>query len=1004
MMKNIRWMCALALALLAPGQLLAQSGGNVAGRVTDAASKQPLANVQVIVAGTALQGRTGPDGSYTIRGVPAGRAEVRVARLGYSGGTRAVTVAAGQTVTANFELASSTIGLDVLVVQASGEAARRRELGNSVATVSTANVEMAAVQSFSQLVAGRAPGVVVLPSSGQLGAGSRIRIRGNNSVSLGNDPLLIIDGVRVDNESFSSGLFTGGQSTSRFEDINPEDIENVEVLKGPAAAALYGTAAANGVIQVTTKRGRAGHPTVRAHSEFGTQKQMVTIPNNFRAIGHNAAGVKTRICTFTELASGSCVAVDSLYSFNPLRSSLTPFQTGATTNLGASVSGGSENATYFVSGENEHGVGVQHPNHLTRTNVRANLTGQVGSQLRLTANTGFVQSNIELPQADNSAAGPVLNGLLGDPSPGVVAANGGYRPPTTAFSLIAWENREQLNRFTGSTNADYRPLSWLSLNGTVGVDVSNRFEGSFVAPGTVGAFVDGFREQYRNVTTTFTANGGGTATKGILKNLISTTSAGVQYTSENYNETYAEAEVIAPGTRTALVPGDVSEGVAPNKLFGAYATEQLALNDRFFVTGGLRGDQNSAFGTNIGFVTYPSLTASWVVNEEPFFPKIDAISNLRLRAAYGKSGLRPGRLSSVRTYGTVNAALGSSSIVPGFVVSNAGNPDLRPEVTREIEFGGDLGFFADRLTFEATHYNKKSHDALISRPLPPSVGGPGAQFFNLGSVQNIGNEFALRAEAIKRDRVGVDFNINYSTNSNKLLTFGDTSITPIIFGLGANTQRHQPGFPLGGYWQPAYKFADANNDGLIQLAEVQLLPNDQQTDPVTGSTYFGSPFPKREASFSTDIRLARFIRVSGLLDYKGGQKLLNFTNINRDASNTLGFSATRQVPGAATLEQQAAVQARRLFGTAAGFYEDATFWKLREVSVSLTSPQSLNRTLHLPTQGLSFTLAGRNLHTWTDYSGFDPEVNYGGQSNFNTADDFTLPPTRAITARIDVNF
>ncbi|HET6229287.1 MAG TPA: SusC/RagA family TonB-linked outer membrane protein [Longimicrobiaceae bacterium] len=1003
MRKTTGWLCALALALLAPVQLAAQAGGTVTGRVSDAASKQPLANVQVIVAGTALQGRTGPDGLYTIRGVPAGRAEVRVARLGYSGGSRAVAVAAGQTATANFELASSTIGLDVLVVQASGEAARRRELGNSVATVSTANVEMAAVQSFSQLVQGRAPGVVVLPSSGQLGAGARIRIRGNNSVSLANDPLLIIDGVRVDNESNSSGLFTGGQSTSRFEDINPEDIENVEVLKGPAAAALYGTAAANGVIQVTTKRGRAGHPTVRAHTEFGTQKQTATIPANFRAIGHTTSGAKNRNCDFAARAAGTCVAVDSLYSFNPLRSSLTPFQTGNVTNLGASVSGGSENATYFVSGENEHGVGVQHPNHISRTNVRANLTGQVGSKLRLTANTGFVQSNIELPQADNSASGPVLNGLLGDPSPGNIARGGGYRPPTTAFSLIAWENREQLNRFTGSANADFRPLGWLSVNGTVGVDVSNRFEGSFVAPGTVGAFVDGFREQLRDNTNTFTSNLGATATKGLTGSLISTTSGGVQYTTSDYNFTYGEAEVIAPGTRNALVPGSVAEGVAPNKLFGAYATEQLALNDRLFVTAGLRGDQNSAFGQNIGFVTYPSLTASWVVNEEPFFPKIDAISNLRLRAAYGKSGLRPGRLSAVRTYATVNSALGTN-VVPGFVVSNAGNPDLRPEVTREFEFGADLGFLNDRLTLEATHYDKRSHDALISRPLPPSVGGPGAQFFNLGSVQNIGTELALRAEAIKRDRVGVDFNVNYSTNSNKLLTFGDTSITPIIFGLGANTQRHQVGFALGGYWQPAYTFGDANHDGLIQQSEVQLLPNDQQTDPVTGSTYFGSPFPKREASFSADVRLARFIRLSGLLDYKGGQKLLNFTAINRETSNTLGFSEVRQVPGAATLEQQAAIQARRFFGTAAGYYEDATFWKLREVSVSLTSPQSLNRSLHLPAQGLSFTLAGRNLHTWTKYTGFDPEVNYGGQSNFNTADDFTLPPTRAITARIDVNF
>jgi TonB-dependent SusC/RagA subfamily outer membrane receptor len=981
-MSRIRWIATVLLAAALPTAANAQSGGTITGRVTDSRTGAPLTDATVLVAGTTLRVVTNGQGEYRIGNVPSGSQSVTASRIGYAGGTQRVTVAAGQTVTANFSLNTSAVNLNALVVQASGREARQRELGNAVSNITAEQVPQATVQNFSQFLQGRAPGVVVTQSSGQLGSNSRIRIRGVNSLSLNNDPLIIIDGVRIAQDAGGGDLFSGGQASSRLNDLNPDDIESVEVLKGPAASALYGTQAANGVIQVTTKRGRAGRPNVRTYAEASQLEENFDFPDNFLQRGFNAGGTRIN-CDLVARANGTCVRVDSLYSYNPLTSDVTPLQTGALTKLGGSVSGGTETATYYVSGESTHGVGVQRPNHLGRHNVRANLAANAGSTLRLTASAGYTASNIQLPQSDNSAISPLLWALRGAPTPTNIANNAGYGSGILASQLYKWENKENSNRFTGSVTGNYRPLTWLSFNGTLGVDNNDRFIGTFVAPGTVGAFPGGFREQYRTHNNVFTANAGATATNQLRSNLATTTSAGVQWTSANPNYTYAEADDPAPGTILGGIPGSVDENLgpeAPDRLFGAYISEQLAINDRLFLNAAIRGDKSSASGAEIGFITYPSLSASWVVNEEPWFPSVGQLSNFRLRAAYGKSGLRPAYLTANRTYNTAQA-----------------------EITREIEFGGDLGVFDDRVSLELTHYNKRSNNALVSRTLAPSFGGPLSQYFNLGSVSNSGLEMALRTQPVRRRNLEVNLDATLSTNRNRLNSFGDTIVAKAGISLGT-LQWHIEGYPVGSYFTTAYRFNDTNNDGLIQQSEVVALPADSQTIPSLNRTFFGSPLPKREASFSTDIRAFGFARVSALMDYKGGQKLFDQTRQSRcTAAQTVAFCQERWVPGA-SLEDQAAIQAVLKGISSAGFIEDASFWKLREVALTLTAPNTLTRRFGFREDGLSLTLAGRNLHTWTNYRGFDPEVNANGTTNLNANEFYSVPPARSLVARIDVNF
>ncbi|HEY0304551.1 MAG TPA: carboxypeptidase-like regulatory domain-containing protein [Longimicrobiales bacterium] len=427
----------LAALLLTPAWAGAQQNGTITGRVIDRANNTPLIGAQVVIAGTTRGTVTNQEGRFAIPQVPAGERQVRVTHLGFKGATQTVAVVAGATATVNFDLQETVLEMESVIVTATGAEQRQREIGNTVSRISTAEIAPAPVQTLTNLIQARAAGVVIQQTSGSTGTGSRIRIRGNSSVSLDATPLVIVDGIRVSNEVESTGLFTGGTSTSRWDDINPEQIESIEILKGPAAAALYGTAAANGVVQITTKRGMGGRTEVRAYGER-LQREVPSslIPDNVRARGFRTDLGRIGDCTLIERSNATCTTIDSLYRYNPLlQASSSPLRTGSTGTLGGSIAGGSADgrATFFIAGENESTDGVMRANELNRTSLRANLSGLVHEQLRVSAHTNFITSYIQLPQEGNTGSGPWLNALFGgDPSPANIARGDGFRNPYTA--------------------------------------------------------------------------------------------------------------------------------------------------------------------------------------------------------------------------------------------------------------------------------------------------------------------------------------------------------------------------------------------------------------------------------------------------------------------------------------------------------------------------------------------------------------------------------------------
>src|SRR5438552_7849082 len=376
--------------------------GTVAGQVTDK-SNQPVSGASVIIIGTSLQGRTTREGRFTLTNVPAGQYQVQVRLIGYATATSPVTVAAGQTATADFVLTAAAVPLDVVIVSATGQEQLKRESGSNVGTIDAATVAQAALPTnAADLLNSRVPGVEVMQSGGTTGTGSRIRIRGATSLSLRNEPIIVVDGVRVDNVPQAGNLenFTGGQAPSRLNDLNPEDIEAVEVVKGPSAAALYGTDAANGVIQIRTKQGRPGPTKWRGSMEGGTLDGPGEWPANY--FSRRASGTS---CRLSSQAAGVCTIV-GVDSFNPLKQH-TPFRQGVRQEYSLNASGGTEATTFYVSGDFQREKGVFESNDLKKTSLRANIRNQVSRLMDITASVGYVSSVTALPPNDNNDQGIV---------------------------------------------------------------------------------------------------------------------------------------------------------------------------------------------------------------------------------------------------------------------------------------------------------------------------------------------------------------------------------------------------------------------------------------------------------------------------------------------------------------------------------------------------------------------------------------------------------------------
>jgi TonB-linked SusC/RagA family outer membrane protein len=989
-----------ALALASPAVASAQ-GGTITGRVTDRGTGAPIPDAQVIIVGTQRGTRTDDAGQYRLVNVPQGSARLRALRLGYEAAVTTVEVSTGGTATADFTLQGTIARLDEVVVAATGESERRRETGNSVATINAEAVPKTAINNVSDLLSSRASSVTVTQTSGTTGGGSRIRIRGSNSVSLTNEPIIIIDGVRANSDPGGSTINIGGQNPTRIDDLNPAEIENIEIIKGPAAAALYGTAAANGVVQITTKRGLSGRTRWTAYMDGGTLEEVTDFPANYQQIGVDPAGDRVSRCSLLLRSEGLCTPkADSLRAYNPLEDN-SPFVSGYREQFGASAAGGVNLLQYYLGADFSREQGIYPNNTSRRVNLRTNLNAELNSRLTAAARIGYGSNRLDLPQNDNNDLGPLGNGLLGrDP---LTSPNGGYLfYPRELFQQIT--TTQSVDRLTGGLEARWEPMSWLRVNGVTGIDFASRTDQSITPPGLIP---EPDRRAIGNATSnpyslyTYTNNVNATASYALAGDLDAQTAVGAQYVAERVRGTQAFGEGLAGGTGSV---GGTTSGfavAAQNSdviTIGGYVQQQLAWRDRVFLSGAIRGDDNSAFGQDFSFIYYPSASLSWVIGEESFFPQNDWLSSLRLRAAYGQSGQRPGFRNAITFFTAVAVRRAGSDVGAVQLGAPVGNASLKPEKSAEYELGFDAGFLNDRISIEGTYYDKTTDDALILRNLPPSSGAA-SRYENLGKVTNKGIEGLLNARILDGRNFQFDLTVAASKNRNRLVRLGQ-DVDTIFFGLGANNgdfiQRHAEGHPLGGYWQrPILGFDDENEDGIIGANEVTLGDD---------AIFLGQPLPQTEMSITPALTFLRYFRAHGVLNYRGGFKVYNSTAQFRCAVFLNCRAANDPSVG---LEEQARAMAsaRANFGldaSDAGYVEDGTFWKLREVSLTAQAPSSWARRFGV--SDLALTLSGRNLATWTDYTGFDPEISFNGTSNFSTAEFLTQPQVRYWTARLSIGW
>jgi hypothetical protein len=758
---------------------------------------------------------------------------------------------------------------------------------------------------------------------------------------------------------------------------------------------------------ITTKRGRAGKGRWNAFVENGVVTDHNNYPTAYTLFGHAPATPGTsKQCFVSQVAAGSCVQ-DSLLSFNLWNdASTSPLGTGQRQQYGLSTSGGADALTYFVSGDYEKELGVYtipefdrtrldtlgvlvrqewiRPNALEKQNFRANLTSAIAPNFDLQASAGFVHLNQRLPQTDNNTTGLASSAYGG---PGYVN-NGtglhgeavgplkyGYRAFTPG-DIFQETYNQQINRFLGSMNANWRPFSWMANRGNIGVDYTNRTETDLCRRGNCSDFSTnrlGFATDNRTNIRNFSVDLASASTFQPTSTLNSKTTFGAQYINYDFDRNGAGGTNLVPGTVSPVggaVPS-VTAATTYTKTLGIFAEEALAFRDRLFLTGAVRTDQNTAFGTNFQKVFYPKLSASYVISDEDYFPKVRGLDQLRLRATYGAAGTQPGPNDALRFFApvTVNA---DRTDVGGAILSAVGN---------------------SRLNVELTYYSKNTKDALIQRILPPSAGVSTSRFENLGRVKNAGLEALINAQLVQNNRFGWDATFAASTNANKLVDLGtDPTGKPIPNIVNTLTQQ-RAGYPLNGWWQrPITGYNDANGDGVLSVNEVTVGDT---------AVYLGYSNPRHEASLTNGFDLFnRTIRITTLFDYKGGFLGDNDTQRIR-CQNRLNCYEESDPTSPLALQARVVALRDNAARSQAGFIEDGKFVRWRELSVTYAAPTNV-ATRYFRAETASLTFAARNLHVWTNYTGVDPESSYG---SLDLPNDFqTAPPPTYFTLRLNLGF
>ena len=1013
----------LLAAMALPVGLHAQTGV-IAGTVLTTGTQEPLAGALVSVVGTTLRGQTDERGQFRISGVSGSTATLEVRRIGYA--QSRISARVGDE-SVRILLAASATSLDAVVVTGTAGAAQKRELGNAIGQINASDVvKSAPILSMQGLLNGRSPSVVVMPTSGQVGTGAQVRVRGQASFSLGNNPLIFVDGVRVNNEAATGPVSQafGSQPISRLNDFNPNDIESIEILKGPSAATLYGTEAANGVINIITKKGTASaKPRWSANIRQGVNyfaDYRSRFAQNYGAMRTAPTGPITGpvvALDFDSLLVGNCG--DSIATRLGRKCDI--FQNGPHQETELSVSGGVGQLTYYASGSYGDQRGAEPRSSRQHLSGRLNLNFAATPTFNISANIGQVGGPTNLP-CDAGCGGYVWSTLSATPNNYNIANRHGYHsslPYQYDQTLLIWQD---VDRTTARVRFEHQPLNWLSHSLSLGADATREGNNEW-GPRVDSLQSQGYRYIWQRRVIDRSLDYGANAHWNYRPSLRLTTSGGIQYFSHGVHSAEAFGSVFpAPGLKavSATTTGRTNaESFLDDKSLGVFIQEQISWRERLYLTGAIRNDDHSAFGAGFNRVTYPKFSASYVISDEPWFsvPFIeDRIDQLRLRLAYGQSGKAPATYSSIRTYAPTSGP-GDS---PAVTANTTGNPNLGPEIGTEIETGFDLSGMNDRLGLEFTYYNKKTKDAILDRVVAPSAGQASTQPINIGSILNSGFELSLRGKPWRSERVELDLGASMSTNDNKV---EDLGIAGVNFVSGGTFLRHQEGFPAYAWFEKRLVSTGYNRTtgvaSNLMCADTipgsggRERPNSAVPCASAPLVYQGRSVPPREFSFNGTLSLLNRIRVFSMFDLKNGHRKLDGNTrvrcgiFGRCLENFVTLPDA-QLVNYPTLKQTVDSMKVARYNSNSTIVDyliaKADFARWREFTVSYDVPEGIARRGRM--ERATISVSGRNLAMWTDYQGFEPEAMFlGGSRGGNAAwEQTTMPQLRSWMLTFNLGF
>ncbi len=989
-MRKSCGIAAIALLLCVPPA--AAQTRTVTGTVTDAQTGQPVEAARVAVRGTTLGANTAANGTFTIGNVPEGAVTLNIRRIGYQ--PVLVSVAAGLT-GIRATLTRDLLRLSEVVVTGQATTIARQNLANAVATVDAEDITRVSAQSIEHAIQGKVAGAAIQSNSGAPGGGVQMRLRGTTSINASAEPLYVVDGVVMSNVAIPSNQnavtrSTGGSNpnltqdgqVNRIADLNPNDVQSVEILKGASASAIYGSRASNGVIVITTRRGRTGARKVNATQRIG----FSAISNT---LGSRTFTSKEEAVAVFGAAAGAAFNPGVVFDQEKELAGRKPISAESILDMG----GGDVDTRYFVSGLWRNDGGIIENTGFQKQALRANVDQDFGRRLNLSIQTNVIRTVAErgLTNNDNASVSfwmalpftPSFIDLRRQadgtfPVNPFVASNPLQTAALMKNSETVWrslaagrltydvfQNSAHHLRFAGSAGADY-----FNQDNSLLFPPELQFEP--IDDGEPGTSLLG-RSDNLNL------NGSATLVHSWTpgSSFAATTSVGTNSSSRDLSisrivsrNLVGGLEIVGAGTNIQVA--EIHQRVED---LGFFAQEELLmLSDRLLLTAGINADRSSANSNTDKLYWYPKASASYRLIEPMNF-----LNEVKLRAAYGQSGNQPlfgQKFTPLTATQNING-------LPALVIpangGTVGSPDLRPERQREIEGGADITLASGRGSIEVTGFRKDVTELLLQRTLAPSSGFA-LEIFNGGKLRTTGLEVGLNLVPIQSANIDWLFRTTFFRSRSKILEL------PV------------PGFRVGGFGTSLGSFEIEEG-----ASPTQIVGNDTLPDGSRVVRKIGDANPDFIMSFVNDVRFGSF-SLYGLLDWYNGGSVVNLTKFLYDlGSNSEDYADPITVGG-----KQTTVGANRLAvwpSQTAIYVEDAGFAKVREVTLSYTVPNRFVSQFGRGLNSMQVSLSGRNLLTFTNYSGLDPEVsNFGNQPIARNIDVAPFPPSRSFWLSVNLGF